>query len=142
MAFDAARLLEALEPPTFVHPRGRLRHWLRLPARRTVGRFLSAPQWMAFAERLAQLQQGKLSYHEVVTLYGDLTRLMFPIGWLQRMARVFGARWCRTVLEDLALLPHALQVEALRSFFDSQASAMRTMARRAARTQPPAPPTT
>ena len=69
MAFDAAALVESVEPPEIRAPRAR---WLRFLGPKTWrGRVLSHAEFLPFAARFDALQKGQLSDDETRDLIRD-----------------------------------------------------------------------
>lgn len=102
MSFNADAYLKALRLPS-----------ITLGGRTYTGRHLSLDEFLPFAERVAKLGAGKLSWEETKHLVRDYCRAAFPQPW-----------WQKPVAEKLLRTPPAVIKKALSDFFACQARAM------------------
>jgi hypothetical protein len=120
--FDGDAFLEALRQPA-----------LRLEGRTYVGRLLSFEEWGRFAHRFTPTAAGVagdvvLDARRFRRLVRDIVTAVFGRG------RPWWAVWRPTVAQRLLRQPMAVQVEALKSFSQSQTAAFGADAARLAAT--------
>lgn len=117
--FDANAYLDALKPPTFT-----------VGDRTWRGRFLGVDSWFRLQERVEQLETGNLSVLEMRKLIRDLTGAIFdpPRAWWHRLIP-WRPKYGEAV-QAMDSLPLAAQMDALRTFIESQVTALRNPTRK------------
>lgn len=112
--FDANAYLETLKPPT-----------LTVGDRTWKGRFLGVEHWLELQDRVEQLDAGSLSVLELNQLARDLTAAIFdpPRKWWHRF--IPGRPRHGEAVQAMDALPMAAKLEAIRTFIESQVTALR-----------------
>lgn len=105
--FDAKEYMEAVEPPVFRAPNGRV----------YTGRVLSHQEWLPLQRHLNSLQNThQLTREKLYEAARKLTRAMFPKPWWKV--------WERSATYHVLRLPPVGLLKALWSFMDAQAPAL------------------
>lgn len=109
--FDAQQYLDAVSPPTFKDPTGRLH----------VGRVLSVDQWTPLEMRLRAAALTK-TWPPLVLAMRLMVRAFFPQPWYKRLRLGVRGRSVETWIFEH--LPPIVQLRAVWSFMESQGTAL------------------
>ena len=118
--FDANEYIAGLDAPTFT-----------VGDRTWTGRFLGVEDWFRVVDRIEQLDNGELPVTEMRALIRDLTAAIFPDPEPTGRLRWWDRWWNRrkrsaeSAVVAMGTLPFTAQLAALRTFIDSQVTALR-----------------